>query len=257
MGHQLFFDGIRSILSQVAETQGEVLDAVAARCAEAIAAERWVHLFGTGHSAFPVMETFPRIGSFVGFHPLNELNLSYNSQVVGSMAQRQASFLERVEGYASVIMANHRFSPKDVLILISHSGINELIVDMALLGKEQGMATVGITAVQHSRANDARHSSGLRLFEAVDYVLDTCVPEGDAVVNLEGLDYPVGGTSTIIGCMIMNSLVVQIASDLVQRGYAPTIWPSHNIHTTPEAYARMAEQEERVLDEYWARLAAS
>jgi uncharacterized phosphosugar-binding protein len=252
-----YFDGLRGILQQVEDTQGEAIQAVAKRCAEAIAAERWVHLFGAGHSAIPVMETFPRIGSYVGFHPLNELNLSFNSQVVGGMAQRQASFLERVEGYAEVIMANHRFSPKDVLILFSNSGINQLIVDMALLGKEQGMTVVGFTSVTHASRNEPRHSSGLRLHEAVDITIDTCVPEGDAIIDVEGIDYRIAGTSTIVSCIIMNSLVAQIAGELSAQGYQPTVWPSHNVHTTPEAYAKMAEQEERVFSQYWKRLSES
>ena len=254
MVYKEYLNRLQSLIDKVEESQGETLISVAKRCADAIAADRWVHLFGAGHSAIPVMEIFPRIGSFVGFHPLLELNLSYNGQVVGGMAQRQASFLERVEGYADVILANHSFTAEDVLILYSHSGINELIVDMAHLGKEKGMTVVGVTSVQHSARNEARHSSGLRLYEAVDFVLDTCVPEGDALVNIDGLDYPVGGSSTIMSCVISVALLTQIAGELAERSYEPVIWPSHNINTTPEAYARMAEQEERVLTEYWNRL---
>ncbi len=154
------------------------LEAVAEKCSDAIAAERWVHTFGAGHSSIPGMETFPRIGSFVGFHQLNELNLSFNGQVVGGMAQRQSSFLERVEGYAEIILANHRFSPQDVAILFSNSGINELIVDMALLLKEKGVTVVGLTSIAHSMSNQPRHSSGKRLSEVVDISIDTCCPEG-------------------------------------------------------------------------------
>jgi uncharacterized phosphosugar-binding protein len=254
MVYRRFFEAISSIMAQVEETQGETIMTVATICAKAIGGEGWVHLFGAGHSAIPVMETFPRIGSYVGFHPLNELNLSFNSQVVGGMAQRQASFLERIEGYAEVILANHQLTSEDVLILFSHSGINQLIVDMALLGREKGLTVVGVTSVQHARSNQARHSSGKRLFEAADYVIDTCVPEGDALIDVEGLDYRVASGSTIISCIVMNSLVAQIAAELSHQDHTPTIWPSHNIYSTPEAYARMAEQEERVLVEYWQRL---
>ena len=109
----------------------------------------------------------------------------------------------------------------------------------------------------HSSRNAPRHSSGLRLYEAVDYVLDTCVPEGDALVEIEGLDYPVASSSTIVSSVMMISLLAQIAGELAERNYQPIIWPSHNIHTTPEAYAKMEAQEERVLTEYWKRLANS
>jgi uncharacterized phosphosugar-binding protein len=232
MYYEFFLHQIKELIDQINVSQGDVIQVVASRCADAITAERWVHLFGSGHSSIPVMEAFPRIGSYVGFHPLNELNLSFNSQVLGGMAQRQASFLEHIEGYAGAIMANYKFSPLDVIIIFSHSGINELVVDMALIGKEKGMSVVGITSIQHSKHNDARHSSGLRLFEVADYVIDTCAPEGDAIVDVEGLDYSVAGCSTILSCIIMNALVAQIASELVKRNYMPTIWPSHNISST-------------------------
>ena len=255
--YDLFFQGIREIVDRVSEAQGEKLKAVAEKCADAIAAERWVHTFGAGHSSIPGMETFPRIGSFVGFHQLNELNLSFNGQVVGGMAQRQSSFLERVEGYAEIILANHRFSSQDVAILFSNSGINELIVDMALLLKEKGVTVVGLTSLAHSMSNHPRHSSGKRLSEVVDISIDTCCPEGDALVDVPGLDYRVGGSSTIVSCIIMNGIVTQTAAALQQRGYTPTIWPSHNVHTSPEEYALMEAQEEKVYEQYWERLARS
>ena len=255
--YDLFFQGIKSIVDKVSETQAQKLEAVAEKCADSIAAERWVHLFGAGHSSIPGMETFPRIGSFVGFHQLNELNLSFNGQVVGGMAQRQSSFLERVEGYAEIILANHRFSPQDVAILFSNSGINELVVDMALLLQEKGVTVVGLTSIAHSMSNQPRHSSGKRLCEVVDISIDTCCPEGDALVDVPGLEYRVGGSSTIVSCMIMNGIVAQTAAALQKRGYTPTIWPSHNVHTSPEEYALMAAQEEKVYKEYWERLARS
>jgi uncharacterized phosphosugar-binding protein len=255
--YDMFFDGIQNIVDQVSETQGDKLEAVAEKCSDAIAAGRWVHTFGAGHSSIPGMETFPRIGSFVGFHQLNELNLSFNGQVVGGMAQRQSSFLERVEGYAEIILANHRFSPQDVAVLFSNSGINELIVDMALLLKEKGVTVVGLTSIAHSMSNQPRHSSGKRLSEVVDISIDTCCPEGDALVDVPGLDYRVAGSSTIVSCIIMNGIVAQTAGFLRQRGYNPTIWPSHNVHTSPEEYALMEAQEEKVYKEYWERLARS
>lgn len=252
-----FFDRIKDLIGQIEETQYETLQTVAKRCADAIEAERWVHLFGTGHSSIPAYEAFPRIGSYVGFHPLLELNLSISGQVVGGMAQRQASFLERVEGYAEAIMANYKFSSKDVIILFSHSGLNELTVEMALIAKEKGMCVVGVTSLNHSQNYEARHSCGKRLYEVVDYVIDTCAPEGDAVIQIEGLTYSVAGSSTILACTITNALVAQIAAELVERSYIPTIWPSHNIGPSCEEDGEVIVQEERVYAEYWERLSKS
>src|SRR3954466_9581370 len=80
-------------------------------CADAIAAGGLVHLFGTGHSRIPVEEMFPRYGSYPGFNPIVELSMTFHTQVVGSNGQRQAMFIERVEGLAERILANFALEP--------------------------------------------------------------------------------------------------------------------------------------------------
>ncbi len=49
---------------------------------QAIADEHLVHLFGSGHSVIPVLDVFPRYGSFPGFHPLLDPRLMW-SNVLG------------------------------------------------------------------------------------------------------------------------------------------------------------------------------
>ena len=70
-----------------------------------------VHLFGTGHSRIPVEEMFPRYGSYPGFHPIVELSMTFHTQVVGANGQRQAMFIERVEGLAETILSNFELRP--------------------------------------------------------------------------------------------------------------------------------------------------
>src|SRR5688500_4228308 len=95
-----------AIVRRVRATQLPQIERAAERCAGAIAKEGLVHLFGTGHSRVLVEEMYPRYGSFPGFHPIVELSLTNHTQVVGANGQRQAMFLERVEGFAAVILDN-------------------------------------------------------------------------------------------------------------------------------------------------------
>ena len=88
----------RDIITRIEETQSEALSAAADLYARSIANDGLVHLWGGGHSALGVLETFPRIGSIVGFHPILELPITYYSNVVGVSGLRQALFLERVSG---------------------------------------------------------------------------------------------------------------------------------------------------------------
>jgi SIS domain len=106
-----YLDGAEAIVRRVRETQLPAIARAARICAGSIGAGGLVHLFGTGHSRIPIEELFPRHGSFPGFHPIVELSLTYHTQVVGANGQRQAMFLENLEGFGAVILRNFVFGP--------------------------------------------------------------------------------------------------------------------------------------------------
>src|SRR6266851_5282647 len=135
---------------------------------------------------------FPRYGSFPGFHPIVELSLTYHNTVVGANGQRQAMFIERVEGLGQVILRDFVFGPKDVMIVFSTSGTGAVSVDVALEAKRLGMPVIAVTSLAHSRASTPGHSSGQRLFEVADIALDNGAVVGDAMVRVRGLETPVG-----------------------------------------------------------------
>ena len=108
-------------------------------CADAIAADGLVHLFGTGHSRIPVEEMFPRYGSYPGFNPIVELSMTFHTQVVGANGQRQAMFIERTPGLAEVILANFTFGPHDVMMVFSASGLSAVPVEMARGARRRGL----------------------------------------------------------------------------------------------------------------------
>src|SRR5437763_4094897 len=117
----LFLTAARRLLDRIDE-QADAIAAVAAACADAIAADGLVHLFGTGHSRIPVEEMFPRYGSFPGFNPIVELSMTFHTQVVGANGQRQAMFIERTPGLAEIILSNFSFGPRHVMIVFSAGG---------------------------------------------------------------------------------------------------------------------------------------
>ena len=251
MSSATFLHAISALVERIHTTQLDAIDSAAAAAADSIAAGRMLHLFGAGHSALPVMEAFPRIGSFVGFHPLIEIPLSFNGQVIGQMGMRQTSFLEKTPGYAAEILANYQLHRRDSLMVFSHSGINALPVEMAALGRRQGMKVIVVTSLAHSQAQAKRHPLG-RLFENADIVIDSCVPEGDALVQLPGLAYGVASGSTIAACIIVDALVAETARQLVLRGIDPLVYPSHNVAADQATEDAALAQEERVLAAYRA-----
>src|SRR4249919_2838574 len=86
--------------------------------AKTILAGRMVHVFGSGHSRIMVEEMWPRYGSFPGFNPIVELSLTFHNPVVGANGQRQAMFLENVQGFGPVLWRNFATAPDDCLLAI-------------------------------------------------------------------------------------------------------------------------------------------
>src|SRR5215218_8438089 len=178
----------KAILHRIEATQIDNIERAAEICAQTIAGDGLVHLFGTGHSRVFVEEMFPRHGSFPGFHPIVELSLTFHNLVVGSNGQRQAMFLEHVEGFGQVILRNFVFSAPDCFLLFSNSGINEVVIDVALEARRLNMPVIAVVSVEHCTASPANHSSGKKLTDIADILIDNCTPAGDALVRVPNLE---------------------------------------------------------------------
>jgi uncharacterized phosphosugar-binding protein len=220
-----FLAAARGLLDRI-DAQGEAIQRTALLCADAIAAGGLVHLFGTGHSRIPVEEMFPRYGSYPGFNPIVELSMTFHTQVVGANGQHQAMFIERVEGLAERILANFELRPTDVMIVFSASGRTAVPIEIAAGARAHGLAVVAVTSVAESLADEPSHSSGTRLLDHADVVLDLSTPAGDAMIELDGLATPVGPGSSLAAIALVNELKVRTAALLVERGAMPPVLTS-------------------------------
>ena len=211
------------VIARVAATQADGIETASQWCADAIAADGLVHLFGTGHSRIPVEEMFPRYGSYPGWNPIVELSMTFHTQVVGANGQRQAMFIERMPGLAEVILGNFRFFPNDVMVVFSASGLTAVPVEMARGAKARGLRVIAVTSVAQSLAGEAEPAAGARLLEVADLVLDLCSPHADASVSIDGLESPVGPLSTVGAVAIVNAIKSRTAELLVGRGAMPPV----------------------------------
>lgn len=223
---ECFLGPARRLLERIDASQREALDDASRICAEAIAADGLVHAFGTGHSRIPVEELFPRYGSYPGFNPLVELSMTFHTQVVGANGQRQAMFIERVEGLAETILANFELGPHDALLVFSAGGLTAVPIEMAMGFRERGLRVVAVTSVAHSCAGTPLHSSGTRLLDHADVVVDLCTPPGDALVSLDGVELPVSPGSTLAAVAIANEIKARTAALLAARGALPPVLTS-------------------------------
>ena len=249
-----YLDVARDLLDRVSEQDAE-LERAADVCAEAIGAGGLVHLFGSGPSRIAVEEMFPRYGSYPGFHPIVELSMTFHTQVVGANGQRQAMFIERMEGLGEVVLRNFDLRPPDAMMVFSASGLGAVPIEVALGARRRGLAVVAVTSLAATEAGESSHSSGSRLRDHADVVLDLCTPPADALVAVDGLDTPVGPGSTIAAVALANEVKVRTAARLVERGSLPPVITSASVVGADEsrrlfdaAYAEHARRAARVLE---------
>ena len=244
----------RELLEQIAATQDEVLERASRICSDAIAAGGLAHAFGTGHSRIPVEELFPRYGSFPGFNPIVELSMTFHTQVVGANGQRQAMFIERVEGLAEQILASYDLGPPDAMLVFSAGGVTAVPIEMAMGARERDLPVVAVTSVANAAVATPLHSSGTRLLDHADVVVDLCTPAGDALIQVDGVDTPVSPGSTVAGVAIANEIKARTAAALAQRGLLPPVitsaalvGPDRSAQLFDAAYAEHARRAGRAL----------
>jgi uncharacterized phosphosugar-binding protein len=222
-----YFQEALARLRPVLDGQRDALDRAAALCTEAIARDGLVHLFGCGHSRMLCEEMTPRQGCFVGWHTIVELGLTFHNLIVGPNGLRQTLHLEKTLGYAEQILRNFAFGPHDVLIVISTSGIREVIIEMAEGAKRRGLSVIGVVSRAHCEQAKPAHPSGKKLIDVADVVLDNGAPVGDCVLELAGSAHKTGPFSTVGGGLLMNMLRCEVAQRLVDHGVEPVFLPSH------------------------------
>lgn len=238
--HPIYIHRLVEILDKLAETQNAVLDEVATRCADTLDSGGLVHLFGSGHSVMPTLDAFPRFGSFVGLHPLTDPRLMWHN-VLGPGGVRELLWLERTENYIDKFLGHEPLNPGDVLIVYSHGGRNAAGIEAAMYAAKHGLTTVAVTSLAN-RERPPEHSSRKHLSEVCDLTVDTGVPIADAVVEVEGWERPLGGTSTVVACAVSHEIVTRTAAVLGSRGHtlptfiSPTV-PGASLESNDEVFA--------------------
>ncbi|GLL02111.1 sugar isomerase domain-containing protein [Dactylosporangium matsuzakiense] len=230
---------LAALLDRLVRTQSEALDRVAAASADALMRGNLVHFFGSGHSVIPVLDAFPRYGSFVGLHPLTDPRLMWHN-VLGPGGSRELQWLERSEGYIETFLAHEPLTAGDLLICYSHGGTNAAPIEAAMYAARLGVTTVAVTAA--GTATPVRHSSGRRLTDVCDLVVDTCCPIEDAIVPVPGWPRPTGGAATVLQIVVTQEIITRTAKVVAARGCvlptlaSPTV-PGVTLATNDEVFA--------------------
>lgn len=236
-----YINNIKDIISQIENNCSESIEKTAEALCNALVSNKRIFLFGTGHSHMLAEELFYRAGGLLNIQPVLIESLMLHIDAAGSTEA------ERKEGLALDIFNDYGMSANDVIIIISNSGRNGVVIDMALLCKEKGLTVIALTNLRHTNAGESRHGSGKRLCEIADIVLDNCGCVGDACISVDGIEGKICATSTVAGAMILNASVAQAVQLCTEKGFCPEHFCSANIDGGDEINNRLIEKYKKEI----------
>ncbi len=230
-----YIDKIKEVVKKIEKTQSENILKAAELCADAIVKGKLVHLFGSGHSVLPIQDVFPRYGGVVGFHPLMDPRLMW-SNVIGPGGARELLWIERQENYIQNFLQSHHFQKGEVMIVYSHGGLNAAPIETAMYAKERGLKVITVTSKENYDKAKPNHSSGKKLGDFADVLIDNCCPLEDSLVPIEGYYQKVGASSTVATIVISQAIVSETAKLLQKKGHKMHIFVSPNVVEIPKDY---------------------
>ncbi|MHB9023220.1 MAG: sugar isomerase domain-containing protein [Armatimonadota bacterium] len=237
-----YFEIAIATLRQVVDSQEEQIGRAAELLVEAIVDDRSIFSFGASHSFMLTEEMVYRTGGLMLVNPIYPHGMNLFVRPLTATSR-----MERVLGLGAEMLASAPISEDDVLIIASTSGRNAVTIDMALAAQEQGIHTIGITALAYTQGVASRHPSGKKLADLCEIVIDNGAPYGDAAVAIPGFPQKVGPLSSVTGCAIVNAMVAEVVERLVQRGVEPPVFMSANLDAGDEHNARLlAKNKHRI-----------
>ncbi|QQK08639.1 sugar isomerase domain-containing protein [Miniphocaeibacter halophilus] len=223
MLNEKYFEIVKKQLEKQYIEEKESVEKAAEICAESIMNNRLIHAYGCGHSQMFSMEIFYRAGGLV---PVNALLIPHLALFPKA---KLSTLQERIEGFSDEYLKLVNTNENDSIIIVSISGRNAAVIDMALACKERDIKVIALTSKNFSEGVESRHSSGKKLSDVADVVIDIKCVKGDAVLEKDGLGTKFCGTSTVLGMFTMQSIIARTVEICVENGFKPPIYVSSNL----------------------------
>ncbi len=214
-------DKILEVMKKAEEVNKDTIRVLAEKIAENIENDKMIHTFGTGHSHMLGIELFARAGG------LGNVDAMLDPDTLTSFGAERSGAMEKVCGVADVVYDSYRIEAGDIMIITSNSGRNAMPIEMAMRCQKEGIYVIAMTNLEQSKNTTSRHPSGKRLFECADCVIDTCVPDGDATLNLDGIK--TGPASSIVTMFLINTIVSEAIKIVQSHGKRPYVFQSQNV----------------------------
>ncbi len=131
-------------------------------------------------------------------------------------------------GMAAYALKMSDMRPGDLLMVSSVSGRTANVVDLAFEAKKMGIKVIAFTSMEYTRAVDAVHPSGKRLYEMVDLAMDNCAPAAEAMMDVPGIEAKFAAASGIACDILLWSMTSVAIEKLQEKGLTPGVLKSAN-----------------------------
>jgi uncharacterized phosphosugar-binding protein len=225
-----YYNKVQTMQKEVINNQKQTIEQVGKLFAETIKNGGTLYAFGASHAGILAEELFYRTGGLALINPLFSPTLMLNTRPVTVTSQ-----MERLDGFGNVILSGSAAKAGDTILIHSVSGRNTVSVDMAIAAKEKGMNVIVITNMAYTQKVTSRHPSGKNLYEFADIVIDNQGEFEDSCMLLDGMNQKIAPTSSVVGCMIVNMIVISTVDSLLKLGVEPPVFRSANVDGGDEA----------------------
>ncbi|MBN1267883.1 MAG: SIS domain-containing protein [Anaerolineales bacterium] len=229
---------IAGMLQRIEEEEVQAIQQAGKVMADAIINGKRLFAFGCTHSSLPVQDLVYRAGGLMLINPICGPGIT----ALDIKPATLTSAMERLEGYAKVLLDNTPIKTGDVLILVSVSGRNPVPVEMAKIARERGITVIGLTSHAYAASVTSRHSSGKKMSDFADIVLDNKVDVGDAVLEMKEIPQKFCPASGVTSIAILQSLVAAAIQACVEAGFTPPVILAANVDGGAEYNAALFEK---------------
>ena len=233
-----YLDSVIEMLSRIRDEEQAAVQQAATLMADAVMNGKRIFAFGCTHSSLPIQDLVYRAGGLILINPLfgpGIASLDVHPATISSA-------IEKLEGYADVLLDNAPIEKGDVLIVVSVSGRNAVPVEMTKSARERGLKVIGVTSRDYTEQVTSRHPSGKKMLEFADVVLDNKVSKGDAVLEHEQMPQKFTPASGVTSTALLQALVAATIGECLERGFSPPVVLAANVDGGMEYNAKLWEE---------------
>lgn len=232
-----YIEIIKGLLDRITNEEEENFKKAAIIISDTIEKSGRIFAWGSTHSSTTMQDIYLRAG---GLMLINAIFIP-GLEALQTNPFGITSRIERLSGYAEIVLDYAPIRSGDVLIVVSVAGRNAVPIEMAKVAKNRGIKVIAVTGYEYSSSVESRHPSGKNMYYYADVVLDNKAKPGDAVLETKEMPTKFCPVSGITSVAVLQCLIAETVGELLKRGIVPPVFMAQNLDGGEEYNNKMFE----------------